>query len=268
MLANKYKEVIYMCELFGVSSSVKLNVGEELKEFVSHSVDHPHGWGFAVFYENSASLEKEPIEARNSIYLQKRLKHKFNVQNMIGHIRQATVGTLDYENCHPYIKRDNYGRTWTLAHNGTIFDYQPLSRYISVQEGKTDSERILFYFVDKVDQKQEELGRALTEDERFELLEGLINKMSPSNKINLIFYDGDLMYVHTNYATTLYSLRLGETTLFATVPLDGREWKPMPFGKLCTYRNGKLVRKGELVSKEYFVDQQDLKYVYMGYAGL
>lgn len=50
-----------MCELFGISSTKKVRVNEYLKEFFSHSVEHPHGWGMAAFYEGVASIEKEPI---------------------------------------------------------------------------------------------------------------------------------------------------------------------------------------------------------------
>ena len=47
-----------MCELFGVSSGRRIEVNDLLKEFFSHSVRHPNGWGMAMFYENSVSLEK------------------------------------------------------------------------------------------------------------------------------------------------------------------------------------------------------------------
>jgi len=93
-----------------------------LKEFYSHSVCHPHGSGIGHrFMKNSASIEKEPVEAAGSAYLKERLRHKITVRAMIAHIRLATVGTLEYENSHPFVMRDNFGRTWTLAHNGTTF---------------------------------------------------------------------------------------------------------------------------------------------------
>ncbi|MCR5529980.1 MAG: class II glutamine amidotransferase [Saccharofermentans sp.] len=42
------------------------------------------------------------------------------------------------------------GRTWTLAHNGTIFEGDLLNRYY-IQNGTTDSERILLYLIDQID---------------------------------------------------------------------------------------------------------------------
>lgn len=119
-----------MCELFGASSREKVPVNALLREFYSQSREHPDGWGMAVFYDNAVNLEKEPLPAYKSTYLKERLRHNLSVHNMIAHIRKATVGALEFENCHPFVKRDNFGRSWTLAHNGTIFDCPALTPYV------------------------------------------------------------------------------------------------------------------------------------------
>lgn len=59
---------------------------------------------------------------------------------MIAHIRLATRGTMDYENTHPFVMRDNSDRTWTLAHNGTIFECEALNPFVSSQQGQTARE--------------------------------------------------------------------------------------------------------------------------------
>ncbi|MGM9701241.1 MAG: class II glutamine amidotransferase [Prevotella sp.] len=56
----------YMCELFGVCSSRRVDVKAQLKEFFSHSEQHCHGWGMATFYGDAVSLEKEPLCANRS----------------------------------------------------------------------------------------------------------------------------------------------------------------------------------------------------------
>lgn len=257
-----------MCELFGVSSSGKIRVNEWLIEFYSHSVRHPNGWGLAVFYENSVSLEKEPIQASGSLYLKERLRHRIEVKNMIAHIRLATRGTMEYENCHPFVKRDNWGRTWTLAHNGTIFDYPALSRYMEVQEGRTDSEQILCCLVDRVDKQQAKLGRALNDRERFLLLDELVCDMARGNKLNLLIYDGEYTYVHSNYANSLYVHQMRETALFATVPLDQSEWELLPLTALCVYRDGKRVWEGTSHGHEYVDNEADMKFLFTDYATL
>ncbi|MCD8375447.1 MAG: class II glutamine amidotransferase, partial [Oscillospiraceae bacterium] len=92
-----------MCELLGVFTRTKLTVNDLLREFFSHSADHPHGWGLAFFYGGGVSLEKEPGMASKSAYLRERLRRPISTCAMAAHIRLATRGTMDYENCHPFV---------------------------------------------------------------------------------------------------------------------------------------------------------------------
>ena len=176
-----------MCELFGVSSKKKLLLNDLLREFFSHGVEHPHGWGMAFFYGNAVSLEKQPENSCKSDYLKQRLQAKIEADNMIAHIRLATRGNLEYENTHPFVMRDNQERVWTLAHNGTMFECDALNPFVHMQEGETDSERILSYMISRVNVEQERKNRALTQEERFHLMDEIISKISPENKLNLIF---------------------------------------------------------------------------------
>lgn len=252
-----------MCELFGVNSAKKIPVNNWLKEFFSHSEAHPHGWGLAIFHEGVASVEKEPAKACYSKYLRERLRSKLEASDLIAHIRLATVGSLDYENCHPFSKKDNCGRRWTLAHNGTMFDCPVLHSYFYKQEGQTDSERLLYYFVDEINEKQEELGRSLALKERFDLLDRLLGDITVGNKVNLLFYDGEVMYVHTNYADSLYYLSFGDTVLFSTVPLDRQNWKKVPFTTLLAWKDGKLLYQGTNHKHEYVENAKDMEYLFL-----
>lgn len=257
-----------MCELFGVSSRRKIEVNDLLKEFFSHSDKHANGWGMAIFYGNSVSLEREPVQAIKSTYLKERLQQRISVRNMIAHIRLATRGNMEYVNCHPFVLRDNFDRCWTLAHNGTIFDYPRHSPYLHQQEGKTDSERILYFLVDQVNWRQRELGRALTKEERFALLDELVSDMARGNKLNLLIYDGELLYVHTNYANSLYYSQRGDAMLFATVPLDSGSWNAHPFTTLCAYQDGRLVFRGTNHGNEYRDNDRDMHMIFVDYAAL
>ena len=257
-----------MCKLFGVSSAKRVRANELLQEFYSHSDKHPNGWGLATFHHGSASIEKEPIQALKSAYLKERLSHKMEISTLLAHIRLATVGSVEYGNSHPFVKRDVTGRAWTLVHNGTIFDYPPLDPYREQQEGTTDSERILLYLVDQLDQKQTEAGRALDATERFELLDALIADMAQGNKLNLLIYDGEWMYVHSNYANSLYVCENEETAMFCTAPMKQGEWAPMPFTALCAYQDGRRIVQGQPHGHEYVVNDRDLKYLFSAMANL
>ena len=257
-----------MCELFGFSSVNNAPVNDLLKEFFSHSIYHPDGWGMAVFHGNFVNLEKEPLPAHKSVYLRERLRHKFEVRNMIAHIRLATRGTMDYENCHPFIMKDNCGRTWTLAHNGTIFDCPGLDGYFHTQEGHTDSERILCHIVALVNQRQTRTGRALTAEERFQELDDVVCQISPLNKVNLLIYDSEQFYIHTNYADSLYIKQTEGTAVFSTVPLDKGRWQPVPFTTLLAYKNGREIFRGTNHGHEYHDDPNDMHLLFIDYAQL
>ncbi len=257
-----------MCELFGVCSSSQIQVNRQLREFVSHSVDHRHGWGLASFQGARFQLEKEPVQASKSEYLAKWLEKPVEADQLIAHIRLATVGTMEYENCHPFVRKDGWGRTWILAHNGTLFDCPQLNKYRGEQEGETDSERILCYLLDYINQKQQARGRTLPAEERFAVLDEKIAAITEHNKLNLLIYDGELLYVHTNYADSLYVRREGDGLLFATVPLDEKKWQPHPFTTLCAYRAGQPVYQGIHHGKEYKDNEQDMKYLFANFSGL
>lgn len=241
-----------MCELFGVTSAGRVAVNAYLKEFSSHSVNHPNGWGLAIFYGDAVSLEKEPFPAWRSAYLQSRLKHPFEVENMIGHIRLATRGAMEYENCHPFVDRDSSGRAWTLAHNGTVFRSELLDQYRNSQEGSTDSERILCHVIHEINRLQEKHRRTLSAWERFQALDQVILDIAEHNKVNLLIYDGELFYVHTNYRDTLFCKKRENSVVFATVPLDDEVWESVPFMQLLAYREGALLFQGTKHSFEYF----------------
>ncbi|MBO4520536.1 MAG: class II glutamine amidotransferase [Alphaproteobacteria bacterium] len=240
-----------MCEIFAVSSEKEIQLNTLLKEFFSHGSKHPNGWGLAVFYGNAVSLEKEPVESNKSSYLKDRLSHQIFACNALAHIRQATVGKMEYANSHPFILRDKLNRAWTLAHNGTIFDGTKTDAYASAQEGSTDSERILYYLVDQVNQRQTALNREMTAEERFALVDRLIGELAPNNKLNLTLYDGEQLYVHTNYANSLFMKETDGAAVFATVPLDNGNWQPLPFMTPLAYHYGRRVFTGTCHNSEY-----------------
>lgn len=239
-----------------------------LREFYSRSAQHPHGWGLAIMDGNSNNIEKESLQATKSHYLHERLSQPIYAINAFAHIRYATIGQVDYNNCHPYFMRDNYGRKWVMIHNGTIFDYPPLNSYVHKQAGDTDSERVLLYIVDQINEMQKSKGRALTKTERFLLIDNIACSMSEGNKLNLLIYDEELMYVHTNCANTLYFSEREDGTVFATAPLDSQEWQPVPFTRCLAYDEGKLVLQGTKHNNQYIPNEEDEKLLYSIFSNL
>lgn len=246
-----------MCELFGVNGTEKIRCNELLEEFFSHGVDHPDGWGLATFYGNSVSLEKEPVSSLESIYLKNRLTDDIVESTLLAHIRKASVGNLQYKNSHPFAMRDNTGRLWTLIHNGTIFESTQLDFYIERQKGDTDSERILYYLIDRINAGQQEKGRELSVEERFSTVEKMTHTITPNNKVNFLIYDGELFYVHMNHKDSLYLCQQKKTLVVSTKPLNQEHWQSVPLNTLLVYRNGQLVHTGKEHGNEYIKTEEE-----------
>ena len=240
-----------MCELFGLSSDKRILVNPYLKTLQTHSTEHPHGWGIAAFYGTGVSIEKEPKPAWVSDYLNSRLHSRLEVKTLIAHIRLATRGRMDYENCHPFVERDDSERAWTLAHNGTIFQSELLDQYKSVQFGATDSERILCHVIKKANERLA-LGKDMNDrKERCLMMDEILHEITEHNKVNLMVYDGELLYIHTNMAHTLYRKEENGSVFFATVPLDKGNWEPVPMMQLLAYDHGKVIFEGSKHEYEY-----------------
>lgn len=253
-----------MCEVFGVSANRKLVLNELLSKFFSHGREHPNGWGMAFFYGNAVSLEKQPEAAHKSIYLRQRLQSKIETEKMIAHIRLATRGNINYENTHPFVMRDNYNRTWTLAHNGTVFECDVLNPYVNCQQGQTDSERILAYIIDKINYEKKELSQ----EERFRLVDSILCDITPENKMNLILFDGELMYVHTNYQNSLYKCEKDGAVIFSTRPLDHNLWECVPMNTVIAYKDGKQIYIGTNHKNEFVDSEEKMRLLFLDYANL
>ena len=233
-----------MCELFGVCAAQKIRVNDYLEAFFNHSWEHKHGWGLALFQGSNVSVEKEPMKASDSTYLRRRLSQKIEGKNLFAHIRLATIGRIEYVNCHPFLLEDDFGRTWTMIHNGTLFEGEKLSKFVDIQEGTTDSERLLLYFVAQINEATAKAGQPLDDAQRFRVLDETIVSLSHGNKLNLLLYDGETMYVHTNCPGTLHYRRDPQGLIFSTKPLLTEGWEPVPMNRLLACRDGEFIFEG------------------------
>ena len=257
-----------MCELFGVTSNKKVKLNNYLKEFFSHSNKHPNGWGMAFFDDADLSILREPKNASKSSYLDNLLSDEIESSKMLAHIRLATIGHEEYHNTHPFVKKDKVNRTWVFAHNGTIFEAPALSKYQKVQEGDTDSERILLYIIDRVNECLDASPGYFGSEERIKLIESITNKLAEHNKLIFILYDGEYYYVHKNEVGTLYKKEKDGTVYFSTQPLDKEGWEEVDQNRLLVYKNGELIHKGEKHNFSHVTTEEEMKMLFMNYASL
>ena len=247
-----------MCQLFGITSDKLYCANGVLARFFENSVLHKDGWGIAVFDGDKMNMEKEPLKAIDSKLLREILSEDITCKDMLAHIRRASVGQIEYVNCHRFVFEDISGRTWTLIHNGTIFEPEMIQRFFEVQQGTTDSEAMGLLIVDSINKEIERSGHSLSDKERFNVIDKILFSLSPSNKLNMILYDGELMYVHTNMKGTLFELFSDGTRIFATEPLTDENWTNVKLNTLQAYKNGEQVFEGTDHGNEYFQDGQEI----------
>ena len=182
-------------------------------------------------------------------------------RNLLAHIRLATIGNMEYDNTHPFVGYDISGRTWTQIHNGTLFEAPDVDPYFYRERGSTDSERMLLYFLDRVEEATLKAGHPLNADERTTLVEKTLAHLTPHNKINVLLFDGEQLYVHTNYKGSLHVCEDGRSAWFSTLPLRHGNWEPLPMNRLLVYKNGQRIYEGASHGHEYIDNPEDLRFL-------
>jgi glutamine amidotransferase len=261
-----------MCQLFAISSAKPQLINEPLSEFFTHSVDNPHGWGYADFSQKNSFVFKSPEKASVSDQAKLLVGCPLAVTDALAHIRYATVGDIEEANAHPFTAHDISGRHWTLIHKGTIFSSDRLDSYFHTQTGSTDSERILLYLIDRINEATDRKDSPLEPDERFAIFESIALELSPDNCVNLIVYDSDQFYIHSNYAAGLNVLNAEKSVVFSTSPLTSAaaedDWQPLILCTAFAYKHGSLLYTGTQHTFEYYDKTTDAKYLYQDYAAL
>lgn len=231
-----------MCELLGLTSANETLMEDYLDTFFSHSDLNPHGWGMMYEKDGVFNTVKEPVKALNSRFLHSLTKSLPPQKTMLAHIRLATVGNIKPDNCHPFSDEDISGRRWTMIHNGTIYSAVNDYRYYKFQSGETDSERLFLSFMDYMNDSISK--HKTTERERFETVNEFVITHASKNKLNLMLFDSELLYVHKNLKNTLSFKRIDGGIIISTRPLDDGTWIPFPMAQVIGYKNGSEIYKG------------------------
>ena len=100
------------------------------------------------------------------------------------------------------------------------------------------------------------------------LIEDVVAKIVPGNKLNLMIHDGTYLYVHKNEPGTLYEKKENDGIKISTKPLDDGHWTEIPSNCLQVYRDGELVYEGQRHRHTYIHDPEKMKVIYMSYASL
>jgi hypothetical protein len=74
-------------------------------------------------------------------------------------------------------------------------------------------------------------------------------------KVNLMFSDGEYLFIHTNLKRSMYMYKGSDFTCFSTEPikqsLSRSEWVSVPMNRLLVYKDGMEIHIGEEHTYEY-----------------
>ena len=191
-----------MCQLLGMNCATPTDITFSFTGFAARGggTDH-HADGFGIaFYENRGSrcfLDNAPCCQSPVAELIKR--YPIKSRNVIAHIRKATQGALELENCHPFV-RELWGRHWLFAHNGDLKSFAPTLRGDYLPIGQTDSERAFCFMMEGL---RARFGTREPDDrELFAAVADMTTDLTRYGVFNFLLSNGRCMMAHCSTSLT------------------------------------------------------------------
>jgi predicted glutamine amidotransferase len=131
-----------MCQLLGMNCNTPTDVTFSFRGFAQRggrTDHHADGWGIAFFEDRGLRHFVDHLPAADSPVAELIGRYPIRSRNVVSHIRKATQGSVNLQNCHPFV-RELWGRYWVFAHNGDLKDFRPRLHAGFHPVGDTDSE--------------------------------------------------------------------------------------------------------------------------------
>lgn len=161
-----------MCRLFGFRSSIPAAVHPALvtekNSLVIQSREHKDGWGIAAYGTEQRPTAAHGVGPAHSDPDFHRLSSMVSSHTVVAHVRQASVGSVELRNSHPFL----YGR-WSFVHNGTLKDFDRHRAAVEALirpdlraniRGTTDTERCFHIFLTRLGARTELEGAVSVDD--------------------------------------------------------------------------------------------------------
>lgn len=144
-----------MCLIVAKPKGIPLPKRKQMEQWFN---THPDGFGLAFLHDNKVRILKGAMKFKQVRKLLKKMSHCLGKTNpndvdIIFHFRQATSGTIQPKNCHPFpitskkeeLESLDVLTDCALAHNGIILDYSLASKQIKLlgQSEKTDTQEFI-----------------------------------------------------------------------------------------------------------------------------
>ncbi len=252
-----------MCQLLGMSANVPTDICFSFTGFRQRggtTDHHADGWGIGFFEAKGCRLFVDTQASVNSPIAQLVSSYPIRSKNVISHIRKATVGKIELQNTHPFM-REMGGQYWLFAHNGDLKPF-PNNKGQFTPVGDTDSEQAFCYLLNRL--QQVGCSRALSDDELFTEVAAVAKELSQLGTFNFLLSNGQMLLAHCStklawiirqapFATAKLSdddltVDFNEHTtstdrvaVIATEPLTCNEsWQIVPSQTLLMFRDGSL----------------------------
>lgn len=268
-----------MCELLGLSSKQETTINLSLTVLAQRGENpnmHGDGWGIAFHEGNDVRLIKDAGPAKNSEWVEFIKQREIHAHDIIAHIRKSTIGSVRYSNTHPFT-RELMGRIHSFAHNGTLKNIRDDKRFPNIDYhpvGDTDSEYAFCVLMDRMKDLWEKYPYTPPIQERMSLIKEFSNDVRSLGPANFLYSDGDAFFAHgderhdpisnkliwpglyyhqiecdTNHHILSDSPESGlklevdddVVTLFASVPLNDKDWHPLERGEVIAVSRGNII---------------------------
>jgi len=256
-----------VCQLLGMNCATPTDVTFSFSGFSQRggiTSDHADGFGIAFFEDKACRLFIDHESAASSPIAELVKRYPIKSRNVIAHIRKATQGHIELENCHPFM-RELWGRHWIFAHNGDLKDYFPALTGPYQPVGTTDSERAYCAILQGL---RDRFGNAPPDlhglfDAVAELVEpiqshGTFNFLLSNGQALIAYGTSRLSYVVREWPFSTahlidtdvdidfskYTTPADRVAVITTEPLtDNEDWTSFRSGELLMFQAGKLVKR-------------------------
>lgn len=192
-----------MCQLLGMNSHLPASLTLSFTGFSQRggcTDHHSDGWGIAFFEGEGLTPGKaartfvDKESAATSPIAKMLRTYPIKSHNVVAHVRKATVGAVNLENCHPFV-RELWGRYWVFAHNGDLKAFNPSLHGAFQPVGTTDSEWAFCWLLQELNKSHagvpsiEELTRSLAE---------LIPHIAKHGTFNFLLSNGQALWAHAS----------------------------------------------------------------------
>jgi len=254
-----------MCQLLGMNCNVPTDICFSFEGFCERggrTDSHEDGWGIAFFEGKACRTFLDTLPSVDSPVAKLVREYPIKSLNVIAHIRKASIGAVELCNTHPF-SREAWGMNWIFAHNGDLWNYNPIIRGKYQPIGTSDSERAFCQILNALSEKYPDCPPPIKT--LYQELCKLSDPIAEYGTFNFLMSNGQLLFARCS--TDLYYIvrqapfakahlldkeisvdfsgltqKGDRVAVIATAPLtDNETWTKFEKNQLLVFKNGEPV---------------------------